>query len=90
MIRKLNTFFETQGKILTEKEYKAHVGVPYRLVTIQKFLGGWPRLVNYLETYYPKWKGQAPEMPEEVNFPERPETPEINLEALGKENTDED
>ena len=72
MLKKLNTFFERQGRILTEKEYMAFVGVPYRLTMITKFMGGWPRMINFLGFYYPQWK----EVPVEVV------KPKIDLEAL--------
>ena len=58
MLAKLNLFFRKQGKVLTEREYMAASGVPYRITMIDKYLGGWPRMVRYLEFYYPQWKAE--------------------------------
>lgn len=54
MLKKLNTYFLNEGKILTEKEYMAEAHVPYRIIMIQKYLGGWPRMLSYLNFYYPR------------------------------------
>ena len=77
MLKKLNTFFENEGRLLTEKEYMAFVGVPYRLAMIDKFMGGWSRMINFLGFYYPRWK----DLPVENKVVR----PTIDLEALSED-----
>lgn len=80
MLRKLNTYFVRLGYIPSEQEYNASSNVPYRREIIKKYLGGWARMVNYLQFYYPEWK-------ETVEPEQEPqETPKINLEALEQTN----
>jgi hypothetical protein len=55
MLRKLNRYFESEGKVLTEREYKVKGG-PYRLQAINKYIGTWPRMIHFLSFYYPQWK----------------------------------
>jgi hypothetical protein len=56
MLRKLHLFFEARGKILNEREYSTDSGAPYRLALIEKYLGGYHRMVYYIGFYYPRWK----------------------------------
>ena len=77
MLKKLHAFFENRGKFLTEREYKAAVGAPYRLALITKYLGGYHRLRYYMSFYYPQWK-------EDAVVEEKPST----LESLRTEKDD--
>ena len=75
MLRNINNFFQRSGKLLTETEYRASSGTPYRLDQIQRYLGGWKRMRASLFRYYPKWREQyeaekAPEVQTKVVFPE--------------------
>jgi hypothetical protein len=79
MLRKLNQYFESEGKVLTEREYKA-VGGPYRIAAINKYIGTWPRMVHFLAFYYPQWK--EVEVVEEV-------APTIDLDMLKWKDQDE-
>jgi hypothetical protein len=75
MLRKLNNYFLARGKVLTEREYKEASDVPFRLVIIKKYIGTWPRMINFLCFYYPGWRDTIVE--------EAPvETPTIDLDAL--------
>lgn len=55
MLKKLNFYFVKKGKLVSEREYSADYTAPYRITSIQKFLGGWSRMLNYLGFYYPQW-----------------------------------
>jgi hypothetical protein len=69
IIRRLNAYFQNQGKILTEREYREAIGTPFRLVLIEKFLGPWPRVVSSVKHYYPSWDLVKPEPKVEVVKP---------------------
>ena len=84
MLRKLNTYFLAKGKLLTEREYMAESDVPFRLTTIQKFIGRWPRMISFLQYYYPGWRAETVEEPvaqEETKVSEEPKKLS-GLEAL--------
>lgn len=78
MLRKLNTYFEHKGKILSEREYMQETQPPFRIYAIKKYLGGWPRMQAYLKYYWPAWAGKTVE---EV-APPKEDAPKINLDAL--------
>jgi hypothetical protein len=72
IITKLNAFFEQKGKILTQEEYMKQPEVPYRIGIIRKYLRGWPQMVNFLTSYYPKWKEETKTVVKEVPVKEEP------------------
>jgi len=63
MLKRLNAYFVASGKIPTEREYNTGGAVPYRSTMIEKYLGGWNKMVHYLQFYYPQWRVEAPTAP---------------------------
>jgi hypothetical protein len=85
MLKKLNLYFTKHGRVVSEREYAKDIAAPYRLATIDKFLGGWHRMVYFLGFYYPQWKADlvVPSAPE-------PQVTVNPLDALTKKAKKED
>ena len=79
MIRKLHNYFSTIGYVPSENEYGKLPNPPIRRAMLDKYLGSWPRMIAYLERYYPIWK-TTPKVAAEA--------PKIDLDAL--ENYDDE
>lgn len=75
MLKKLNTFFNNEGGVLlSEHEYSLNPRTPYRLMLIKKYMGGYIKMIYFLEHYYPHW----------ANSPIKEESA-IDLSALDSE-----
>lgn len=87
MITKLNNFFRSQGKLLTEAEYMQMGSVPYRIGTIKKFLRNWPAMIAYIKVMYPEWERKAASVKEK---PVKKDPLEALRSVKKEETSDED
>lgn len=54
-LKKVYTYFNGIGKVLTEKEYKESDG-PIRFLVIKKLFNGYRGMISSLKRNYPEWE----------------------------------